>query len=98
MADPSRDEKAEFLELVHAYKRCFASTDGQAVLRDLMRNFGYTRKPTMLDTEPIHKMAFREGQRSVLIHVGSYVDVTPESLERFQAGILNEDDDPLLED
>lgn len=93
---PSNTEKQAALDLIYAYKRIFAHADGQAVLRDLIHRFGYCRVSTFVAGQP-DLTAFNEGRRSVLMHIGSYVDASPESLERFQAGILNEDEDPSLE-
>ena len=74
------DDRQAQVDLILAYKRCFAGADGRAVLGDLIRRFGYTRSSTLAPGQP-DVTARNEGQRSVLVHVGTYIDVTPESLE-----------------
>ena len=77
MTEISRDECAE------AYKSVFGTPEGQIILADLMRRFGFTRHSTFLDGEPtVNAMLIREGQRSVLIHIGVQMDLDLETSEQ----------------
>jgi len=71
---------------VRAYQRLFAQEDGQRVLQDLLAYFGYTDRSTF-DTDP-HRMAYNEGQRSVLVHISTRMGVDADKLEDHE-----EDDD-----
>lgn len=58
-----------------AYKQVFASPEGQIVLADLIRRFGFTRKSPFVEArgEP-HNFAFLEGGRAVMIYIGLVLD------------------------
>lgn len=62
-----------------AYKQVFATQEGQIVMADLLRYFGYTRNSTF-DPNP-GAMAYKEGQRAVLIHVGRQLDLNLAELD-----------------
>lgn len=62
-----------------AYKVTFATQEGQIVMMDLLRNFGYNRNTTFDANHGV--MATKEGQRSVLIHMGRQLDMDPITLE-----------------
>lgn len=67
------------LDVCLAYKTAFGTQEGQIVLMDMVRRFGYTRDTT-LDRDP-HIMASREGQRSVMVHIGRELDRDPMEFE-----------------
>lgn len=72
-------EREALLSLVQDYKVCFSTQQGRAVLNDLVRRFGYTRRSTLAPGRP-DESAYNEGQRSVLVHVGTMMDVNPATL------------------
>lgn len=71
-------------DTIRAYQRLFASEDGQQVLGDLIARFGYTDNPTF-DSDA-HRMAYNEGQRAVMIHVGKMMRVDADQLEEDEEG------------
>jgi hypothetical protein len=91
--DAADQAKLDLVETIHAYKRLFASSDGRRVLADLQRHFSFARKTLLVPGQP-DATAANEGRRIVLQHICNYIDVTPDSLDRLKASILNEDDDP----
>lgn len=57
------------------YKLAFSSPEGHKVLIDLVNRFGHRAAP-MIDfnkPDPL-MMAFKEGQRSVMMHVGFQIE------------------------
>lgn len=74
-------------DLARAYQRVFATDDGNRVLHDLLARFGFTDK-TMFDADGM-TLAYREGQRSTLVHIGTMQGINADLLE--QEG--DEDDD-----
>lgn len=64
-----------------AYQQTFGSPEGQMVVADLLRRFGYARQPTVPPHSgaPIdpYRALYCEGQRSVLVHVGLMLDSDP---------------------
>ena len=68
-----------------AWRAILATEDGQTIMADLVQHFGYTSQSTF-SKDPL-TMAHREGQRSVLIHIGLCAD------GRYE-GTPNADDDP----
>lgn len=60
-------------EIVEAYRRLFRTPDGEKVFRDLLEVCGYSRSSFDLDT---NKMAFYEGQRSVILRIAKTVNMT----------------------
>jgi len=67
------------LDVCLAYKTVFGTQEGQIVLTDMVRRFGYTRNTT-LDSDP-NLMVHREGQRSVMVHIGRELDRDPMEFE-----------------
>lgn len=67
------------LDVCIAYKQVFSAQEGQIVMADLLRHFGFSRNSTF-NVNP-GSMAYNEGQRSVLIHVGRMLDADPTELE-----------------
>lgn len=70
-------------EVAAAYQMAFTTQEGQIVLHDLLRRFGYTRRSMFQPgaTRP-EDLAFAEGGRSVLTHVGLMLDVDPDDYEK----------------
>jgi hypothetical protein len=72
-------DKQKQLDIVLKYKRIFDSEEGKAVLLDLMEKFhvyGGTYTP-----DP-YNMYFREGERSVVRHIISAVDMDYEAFRK----------------
>ncbi len=63
-----------------AYKVMAATQEGQIVIADLMRRFGFSRGTTFVPGEP-DMIAWREGQRTVVIHIGRMIDADPAAFE-----------------
>lgn len=61
------------LELHRAYKRLFASADGQAVMDDLEKRGSFLRSTFSTDTG---RTQFNEGRRSLVLHVKHMLDET----------------------
>ena len=57
--------------LAQAYRTFFASADGQIVLGDLVRRFGFTTQSTF-DPNNVEATILREGQRTVMIYIGRW--------------------------
>lgn len=85
MSEPRQVSKAD---VANAYQTAFATPEGQIVLADLMRRFGYTRGSTL--HENAHTMAFREGTRYVLVHMGKMMDADPSELAEYEQTELSE--------
>ena len=66
------DKVVSAVDLQAAYRDVFTSQNGQIVLGDLLRRFAYTSRTT-IDADPYRTYA-REGQRSVIIHIGRVMD------------------------
>lgn len=64
-------------DTILAYKSVFATQDGQIVLADLMRHFGYTNHSTFSEGGDVNQTLVREGQRTVLIHIGRRINSDP---------------------
>jgi hypothetical protein len=60
------------------YKRTFSSQAGTRVLHDLMHAH-YMLGPTFTKTDP-NEVAFREGQRNVVLRILTLLDHDPEKL------------------
>jgi hypothetical protein len=69
---------------IEAYQHMAETEDGQIVIQDLLRLFGYTRNTTFTDT--LEGMAFREGQRSVVVHIGRMLDADAAAQEALDKG------------
>lgn len=61
-----------------AYLNVAATREGQIVIQDLVSKFGYARSST-IDTDPL-KMAWKEGGRSVCVHIGRMLDMDADQL------------------
>lgn len=80
MADKERGPaEVGLAEISVAYKQVFATQEGQIVLQDLLRRFGYNRH-SLFDKDAM-LMASREGARAVLIHMGNMIDADPAGLD-----------------
>lgn len=64
------------VERTQAYRDIFGSPQGQIVLADLMQSFSYTRGTTQVVGDP-YSSAWREGQRSVMVHIGRRLEDDP---------------------
>lgn len=66
-------------EIAEAYSLLAASEEGQIVIHDLARRFGYTRGGLFQQNECDggRGLAFREGQREVIAYIGKMIDVDP---------------------
>jgi hypothetical protein len=58
--------------LSEAYKAVSRTPEGELVLQDLVKRFGWTRQST-IDVDPL-KMAWKEGTRAVVVHIGRMID------------------------
>lgn len=94
---PEQQASIDQIDTILAYKRLFACGDGRTVLADLQHRFAYARHSLLVPGQP-DATAANEGKRLVLQHICNYIDVTPESIERRRASILNEDDEFNLEE
>ncbi len=63
-----------------AYKVMAATQEGQIVIADLMRRFGFSRITTFAPGDP-EMTAWREGGRVVVIHIGRMIDADPAAFE-----------------
>ena len=73
-------------DVAEAYQAMAQNPSGQVVFADLMRRFAHNRM-TMFhlgDTRP-EDCVYREGQRSVLVHIGWMLDVNVADLEETNA-------------
>lgn len=64
-------------EMVLAYRRLFRTPDGDKVLKDLLEVCGYARSSFDIDPQ---KMAFHEGQRSVILRIVKTVNLTEKDI------------------
>lgn len=82
--------------VVKSYKDLFRTETGQLVLNDLMAVGGISR--TSFDSDPL-SMAYREGQRSIVLRIMKNVNITEKELnqwfemQRKQLKELEEDHD-----
>lgn len=67
----------EIVQLQKEYHATFNSKAGKVVLDDLERR-NWIRTPTIADL--LHVMAFREGQRSVLLYIRTMMDMDPNEI------------------
>ena len=63
-----------------AYKVVAATSEGQIVIADLMRRFGFSRFSTYVPGEP-ELSRMNEGSRLVIVHIGRQIDADPASFE-----------------
>lgn len=80
-----RHERAETLR---AYKRVFESDDGKKILGDMMKAHHIYR--STMDANP-YEMAYREGERSVVLRILRAIKTDPAEIEKF----LNEQDNQM---
>ena len=76
--DELSEQQRALVEISAAYKSVAASPEGQIVIADLVRRFGFSRQTTF-DTD-LGKMAWKEGGRTVLVHIGRMVDMDTSQL------------------
>jgi hypothetical protein len=72
-----KSSEDQIIELQKAYHATFSSTQGKRVLSDLeVRN--WMKSPTI--SPELHFMAYREGQRSVLLYIKTMMEVDTKRL------------------
>ncbi|WP_299444702.1 hypothetical protein [uncultured Rhodospira sp.] len=64
-----------------AYQSVFHGQDGQLVLADLARRFGFTHRSTFPDNGDPNRMIFNEGGRAALIHIGRMIEADLDELK-----------------
>jgi len=71
--------------VVDSYQKVFRGPDGERVLYDLMSKHWILSSTKVQDTDP-YELAFREGERNVVLRIMSLLKVNPEQLrERVDA-------------
>lgn len=68
-------------DLIAAYRETFSTSAGQIVIKDLMRKFGFTLRPTRKPGETNDDMNMNEGSRRVLIYIGVSMEMDPNLAE-----------------
>lgn len=68
------------VNVMEAYKIVAATPEGQIMLRDLVRRFGYGSRSTIVPGDP-QMTAWKEGQRSVMVHLSRVLDGEAGELE-----------------
>lgn len=63
-----------------AYRIVAATPEGQIMLRDLVRRFGYASRSTVVPGDP-QMSAWKEGQRTVMVHFSRMIDGEAGELE-----------------
>lgn len=70
------------VDVILAYRNVFHSQEGQIVLADLMRYFSWNMGPMLDLARPdALVLAHRDGQRTVLTHIGRRLEIDPASVE-----------------
>lgn len=64
--------------VAEAWQNLASTISGKTVIADMVRRFGYDRT-SMYDGDT-NNLVFKEGQRSVMVHVGRMLSVDPSSL------------------
>lgn len=79
-------------QLARAYQAVMQSEEGQVVIAHLQHCFGYTNSTTYTPgkDQSALDMAYAEGQRSVLVHLGRWLSTDPQAIE-------NEEQDHVVE-
>lgn len=74
---------AQTLKVVEAYQEAFSTPAGRIVLEDLARFFGFASRSMADHPDEIrpYVLAYREGQRSVVVHIGNRLETDPASVE-----------------
>lgn len=65
-------------DIAHAYQHVAGTPEGQIMIQDLVRRFGYARSST-IDADPM-RMAWKEGGRAVCVHIGRMIDADADTL------------------
>jgi hypothetical protein len=77
MADEPKDHGA----IMSAYKMVAATPEGQMMVMDLVSKFAFTRQSMapIYSSAPLDplRLAFHEGQRTVLVHIGRMIEGNP---------------------
>lgn len=70
-------------QLARAYQAVMQSEEGQVVIAHLQHCFGYTTNTTYIPgkEQSALDMAYAEGQRSVLVHIGRWLSADPQQIE-----------------
>lgn len=71
-------EQLSLADIATSYKMVAASREGQIMIQDLVRRFGFSRQTT-LNTDPL-QMAANEGGRTVCVHIGRMIDYDAQEL------------------
>ena len=66
-------------KLIQAYRELFLSDVGKEVLNDLCKSCHIHR--TTMETNP-HEMAYKEGERSVILRILKTIEIDPFDLQR----------------
>jgi hypothetical protein len=69
-------------KLISQYKRLFSTSDGKAVLHDLMLGHHYLNSSTFVPGDP-YQSAKNEGSREVVIKIIAILKMDPEKLNEF---------------
>lgn len=77
--DEVTQEQKNLFDLSAAYKTIAGMHEGQIVIQDLVRRFGYSRQST-IDVDPL-RMAWKEGGRTVLVHIGRMIDMDTSKID-----------------
>lgn len=75
-------DKSKKDKIAQAYKRLFATDDGQVVLEDMMRTF-HVFNSTMQDSPT--ETAFNEGGRAVVLRIMNHINSDPKKLQEMLA-------------
>lgn len=78
---PQQGNRYSKAELIRAYQRVFGSEDGQMVMLDMLQRFAHNRQPMYQPGDSAQDLVFREGQRSVLVHVGNMFELDADRVE-----------------
>lgn len=85
--DDAKKLMQEITERKQLYQNVFESPDGKKVLEDLSRQ-AFGKKTTF--NENANKMAFNEGQRSIVLHINSIMTIdlkrTEDLIKKQQGG------------
>lgn len=73
-------KRQERAEIIRAYKRVFESEDGKKVISDLMKNAHMFR--STMDANS-NEMAYREGERSMVLKILRTIKADPSELEKY---------------
>jgi len=87
MKDSKRLEKA--MAVNNAYKRTFATDEGQIVLEDLMLSTGIISGSSFVPGDPYHT-AFNEGRREVVNRIIESINVDPNKFMKIVEAIKDQ--------